>query len=310
MLSILIPTYQSDCSALVFALDRQARALKEEKGEEFDYEIIVSDDASDSIYIYSMQERLSGLANFTLLLHDKNLGRAANRNALINAARFPWVLLIDSDARADRENFIAKYWKERAVSSVVYGGIETATRPPSDEGNYTLRLKYELAAQKRRSLHWRRQHPYENFSTFNFFAHKSVFAHNLFDTRCRNYGYEDTLFGFTLQEKKIPIKHIDNPLTHVGIDRNEEFLQKIRLSLHTLCALNDPRLDAVGAVRAWRTLHTLRLDRIIARLKGADRLLEKNLLSTHPRLWILKLYKALYFCRLKAQSTSDVPTSA
>lgn len=49
MISILIPVYNYDCSLLIKELAAQSLQLKEELDGEFDYEIIVSDDASTDL---------------------------------------------------------------------------------------------------------------------------------------------------------------------------------------------------------------------------------------------------------------------
>ena len=81
-LSILIPTYNYDCSHLVLQLLEQ---LPE------DAEIIVGDDCSaEAIQLTTTDERVH------IYRPEHNLGRASIRNRLAKEAKGEWLLFIDS----------------------------------------------------------------------------------------------------------------------------------------------------------------------------------------------------------------------
>ena len=82
-LSVLIPTYNYDCSHLV-------HQLLEQLPQNGDAEVIVGDDCST--------EPLSSLSGCRIYRPDHNLGRAAIRNALAREAKGEWLLFIDADA--------------------------------------------------------------------------------------------------------------------------------------------------------------------------------------------------------------------
>ena len=68
MISILIPTYTVDCLRLVADVQKQCEELQAQYGEsEFDYEILVADDASPVESIVERNEMIELLPNCTHL---------------------------------------------------------------------------------------------------------------------------------------------------------------------------------------------------------------------------------------------------
>ena len=124
-LSILIPTYNYDCSQLVQQLQQQ---LPE------DAEILVGDDSP-----------------------PHNLGRAARRNALAREAKGEWLLFIDADAQVRSSHFIADYLAASEQAQVVCGG--TGNLPECPRPQARLRYDYEIKAEKRLTLAHRQKHP-------------------------------------------------------------------------------------------------------------------------------------------------------
>ena len=80
-LSILIPTYNYDCSHLVLQL------LEQQPKEA---EIIIGDDCST--------KPIKEISGCRIFRPEHNLGRAAIRNALAREAKGEWLLFIDADA--------------------------------------------------------------------------------------------------------------------------------------------------------------------------------------------------------------------
>ena len=103
MLSILIPTYNYDCTRLVSDLHQQA-ALSG-----IDYEIIVADDASPT-YIYKEKNReINALPHCRLIELEENVGRARIRNLLADEAQYEWLLFMDADAEVIGPHYISNY---------------------------------------------------------------------------------------------------------------------------------------------------------------------------------------------------------
>ena len=298
MLSILIATYQRNCTELVAQLVRQADAMKNDV-DGFEYELIVADDGSDDAHFLHLQNALCQHACCRLLRMEKNVGRARIRNLLAREAKYGWLLFMDDDAEVAREDFLQHYWQCRDRADVVCGGLMTPRVRKEAQKACALRYKYDRTAQKRNAALGDRRGDYLHFTTFNFLASSRVFETVEFDERFVGYGYEDTLFGLALQEAGLSLLYIDNPLIHAGVDTNVEFLDKTHRALQTLSRLNDERLQQVGAMKWWKRLHKLHLDKFVARRKGIKKILTRNLLSQNPSLTLFQAYKLISFCELQ-----------
>ena len=183
------------------------------------------------------------------------------------------------------------------------GGLFNVRHEPSPA--VSLRYRYEEAAQYRWKLSYRRKHPYASFATFNFLIQKKLFLGIRFDERCKRYGYEDTLFGFELERRGIPILHIENRLIHTGLETNAVFLQKTETALHTLFSLDEgvksririshtaEILCRIGLGPAFRACHWL-----------FGRRAKKNLCGENPSLFIFKLYKLGFYLTLRSSDCS------
>lgn len=283
-LSILIPTYNYDPSRLV-------RQLQEQLPE--DAEIIVGDDSPPD-----------------------NLGRAARRNRLAREAKGEWLLFIDADAEVRSNAFIQNYMRAVTNSSakgeeepspitppieakgeaplVVCGG--TGNLPECPRPAARLRYDYEVNAEKRLTLEQRRAHPYAQFTTFNFLIRRDIFLSIGFDETLKEYGHEDTLFGLELEKRHIPIQHIDNKLTHLGIEDADLYLRKTETALQALAKMSteQKRGARVSALaEQLRQLHLLGLVRVL--FKVGRPLLRANLLGKHPSQHLFAIYKLGFY---------------
>ena len=112
MLSILIPTYNTDITALVTSLLDQTR----ESGVV--YELIFCDDAS-SLY-QEQNSALTAQPNVCALINKTNLGRTATRSKLAKNAKYDWLLFLDADVLIENKQFIKK---EKPVILCVFGKL-------------------------------------------------------------------------------------------------------------------------------------------------------------------------------------------
>lgn len=294
MISILIPTYNYDCSTLIRDLCTQAEQLKQHDDMGgFDYEVIVAEDGSnDSATIAANKAALQAFGAQHICL-DENIGRACIRNLLVSKARFPYQLIIDSDALVCTPDFLKNYWMQRDAADVVCGRIQTPALCP--EG-CELRYNYEQNAEGKRSMAYKEKHPYRHFSTFNVMFHHYVFQTLQFDERCTEYGYEDALMGIMLQQEGYSIAHANLPLIHNGMDTNADFLRKTETSLRVLRRLGEPMQSYSNVARIEKCLRRMRLVHPIHLLLKMQRSkMRKNLLSNKPSLRQLQLYKLLYY---------------
>lgn len=291
MLSILIPTYNYDCTQLVRDLHLQAEQLG------VDYEIIVADDASPIAEYREKNREINTLPHCRLVELENNLGRARIRNRLADEAQYGWLLFMDSDAEVISDSFIVDYLKH-ADADVVCGGLCHADALPSPE--VSLRYAYEKRADKRRAARYRAQRPYEQFITFCFMVRAEVFHSIRFDDSITEYGHEDTLFGVELERRKACIRHIDNPMRQGGIETNKEFLEKTRAALRNLALLEDCMQGHSSLLRLYELLRRLGLDGIIARWFACrEQAITARLMKAAPSLWLFFAYKLGYYCRVK-----------
>lgn len=295
MLSILIPTYNYDCTRLVGDLHQQACLSG------IDYEIIVADDASPA-YIYKEKNReINALPHCRLIELEENVGRARIRNLLADAAQYEWLLFMDSDAEVLDIRFISNYMAHcTAGADIVCGGLCHADTLPSP--TVSLRYAYEKRADKRRAARYRAEHPYERFTPFNFLIRKETFMAIRFDESIRGYGHEDTLFGTELQRRGTPLLHIDNPLRHLGLETNGVFLQKTQMALRNLALMETTLQGHSSLISAYHLLCRLHLTKAVARwyTRHEDRL-TAHLCGTRPKLSLFFLYKLAYYCKVKTE---------
>ena len=291
MLSILIPTYNYDCTQLVRDLHQQAEQLG------IDYEIVVADDASPIATYGEKNREVNALSHCRLVELKENVGRASIRNRLADEARYEWLLFMDSDAEVISDRFIADYL-EHTDADVVCGGLCHADTLPSPE--VSLRYAYEKRADKRRAACFRAKRPYEQFITFCFMMKAEVFHSIRFDDSITEYGHEDTLFGVELERKKVCIRHIDNPMCQGGIETNKEFLEKTRAALRNLALLEDCMQGHSSLLELYGLLRGLRVDGCIARwFVRREQAITARLMKATPSLPLFFAYKLGYYCWVK-----------
>jgi len=262
MISICIPIYNFDCTNLVKSLLKQAEFYGEA------VEILVMDDASNK-QIQEKHRRLIPLCRFFQL--PENVGRSKIRNLLAEKAVHPYLLFIDGDSALIDSEFLSKYLeivKSQAAYDVICGGSVYPKEPP--ERSKLLRWRYSVKRESKKNKQ-RERSPYQSFTTNNFLIKKSVFSGLTFDERIRNYGHEDTLLGFQLKQRKVFIRHFDNPVLNQNLDDNEQYLDKSCQGVRNLLLIDEllghsakfrqsvPLLNTYFFIKRFRLTPLLRL---------------------------------------------------
>ena len=287
-LSILIPTFNQDCTQLVHDLLEQLPQ---------DAEIIVADDGSTAASVRENNATIAKLPQCRFWQAKMNLGRAKIRNLLAEMAKGEWILFIDSDAQVRSKDFIASYLKETDGRQVICGGTGNFDTCPSPDK--ALRYKYEVLAERKKPLKLRRRKPYAQFSTFNFMILRDLFMQIRFCNEICDYGHEDTLFGLALKYRKIPVLHIDNKLIHTGLEPTPAYLRKIKTSLFTLSRLDEKiqrRINISAIALFIKKCHLKGFATWLFNISSPR--LKKNLLGSNPSLLLFKLYKLGFFCKI------------
>lgn len=305
MLSILIPIYNYNAVSLVRNLHQQANK------ENIDFEILLLDDASDNTCHREENAVLKELSKTKLFELPTKAGRAIARNFLAGQAQYDYLIFLDCDSEPVDNQYIARYLPYcKGNDVVVCGG--TAYKPTPPPPNAYLRWRYGVSAETQ-SAEERSQNPNSRFSTFNFMIAKKLFWSIRFNELLKNYGHEDTLFGFELKKRNCTIQHIDNPLYHIGIDTNDVYLEKTRQGVANLVILleNYPNRNLlIQDIRLLRVYAKIEKWKLIPLFSFAYLMLKKimlfNFKSKHPNLFLFNLYKLNYLCYLRHNNSQDI----
>lgn len=284
MLSILIPVYQYDVCPLVRDLHRQAEALT------IPWEIICLDDGSDEFWRRRNQE----IRHLTGVRYEEavqNMGRSRVRNQLAELAAYPFLQFMDCDSGVVRSDFISKYVGCLTEDTVLCGGrIYAANRPRDDD--FSLHWLYGTEREAH-SAEQRAKEPHHSFMSNNFVVPASTMRAIPFDERLTDYGHEDTLFGQQLARAGIAVRHLDNPLEHVGLETAAAFLAKAENAVYNLAFLR--KQDTLLQTRLTETYDHLHrrgfLPLATIGLSWLEGCFRKNLLSRHPDLRIFDAWR-------------------
>ncbi|MFO7922618.1 MAG: glycosyltransferase [Bacteroidales bacterium] len=227
MISICIPVYNFNITNLVGELSKQGNLAG------IPFEIIVIDDFSKADY---RKQNAEVCIPHTYIELDRNIGRSKIRNLFPVYSNFEYLLYVDCDSEIISDDFLKSYISEvqNNCFQVICGGrIYPDETPPS---GMRLRWKY---GKKRESLPAteRAENPYRYFMTNNFLIYSKLLENVRFDERIVQYGYEDTLFAYSLMKNGKKIRHIDNPVLHTCEETNEMFLEKTNKSIANLVSI-------------------------------------------------------------------------
>lgn len=292
MISICIPIYNNDVTTLVTDLYVQCEAL------DCTYEIILIDDAS-ALNFQVINRKLSEFDSVHYEELASNISRSAIRNLFPQKATYPYLIFIDNDAQLCSPNFISTYLKLRSPGIVSYGGCKYL---PCNSAEYRLRWTFGVEREAL-SIQNRQKKPDKYFSSFNFMIDKRVILLHPFDESIQGYGYEDVVFQTKIIEQGYHITQVNNPLIHIGLISNEDFLARIRTSIENLYLLQrlyQKSLDLTKTIELLRAMNFIDKFKLVPIVSILFKLVEnrfiKNLLGKKPSLFILDLYKLGYLC--------------
>ena len=279
MLSVCLPIYNYDVCSLLRGLLHQAADLPAT------VEIVALDDASEPEW-QARNAKLSQWQGINYQILPENVGRARIRNLLAQTATEPYLIFLDSDMSLVSEDFLANYLAlAQAGASVVCGGHVYDPQPPARKRR--LHWRYGITRETP-PLTQRQQQPYQSFKTSNFMVRREIMLAIGFDERLRQYGHEDTLFGFRLEEAGIPLQQIDNPLRHDDLEINDIFLQKNERALINLARIQrefDLPPHFADGILLLSTVERLRKHGLLGLVKAGFWLLKPGL-----RLWLRSGY--------------------
>lgn len=286
-ISVLIPTYNQPCLELVSQLQAQLEQAA------VPYEIIVADDGSTDERTVEANLGIATLVHCQYIIRKENAGRAVIRNFLAQEAQYDLLLFIDSDMSLVDDQYIRRYLAADC-DTVVDGGVRIVG--DEDEWRGNLRYLYEKAEEPHHTAPERQRTPYQHLHTANLLIRRELMLKYPFDERFRHYGYEDVLLGKTLRRHRVAIKHIDNPLGFSTFETNADFVAKTEEGLRTLYEFRE---DLRGYSRLLTLVSGIHIPLVKSMIRWMHRLagpaVRRNLCSTHPRLFLFKLYKLGYY---------------
>lgn len=288
MISICIPIYEFDVTDLVNDLHEQGLAAQ------IKFEIRCYDDGS-SEEIKALNRPISDLEHVVYEELEENIGRSAIRNKLADESELPELLFMDCDSETTDKEFIRRYVQEHDPDTVTYGGRCYTPDPPEDRKKYFHWLYG--STREVTPVNRRQKHPYHSFMTNNFMISRHLFRAIRLDEKLVGYGHEDTLFGKALSKTHIRIKHIDNPLCHIGLEDPEVFLEKTRQglrNLHTLIKRNEAPED-IKLYVYYKKAKTYLIARYLRKkFRKEEEALVQRLCGNEPSLKDFDFYKLGY----------------
>lgn len=284
-LSVLIPVFNWDVNELVGSL------LAQQADWPGTVEILLFDDGSAEAFRV-LNRPLATRPGVHYRELPRNVGRAAIRNQLAAVARHEWLLLLDNDSLLPDPQFLARYAAALAEPAVLIGGTCYAAIPPADPA-LCLRWRYGRAREARPAAR-RQRAPYSQLTINNALVPADVFRRIPLDEQLNGYGHEDTKFGQDLAAAGVPVRHLDNPVLHAGLEPAAAFLAKSKQAVGNLAR----GYRAGGLGTDSRLLQTARRLRRLglagpaqAALAAAEPQLRRQLLSAAPSLRALDLLK-------------------
>lgn len=283
------------------------RALQEQCVEsKLVFELNLIDDASTTNCSEDNAQLAKEFTNVNYAVLPTNIGRAAIRNLLASTSKYANLLYMDCDSMPCNNVYIHNYIPYLNTMQVVYGG-----RAYSDgviNINYFLHWLYgskrEVKTTEQRALQ-----PYISFLSNNFLVHKNIITQHPFNETITQYGHEDTLWAMLLQQKNVPILHIDNALRHIGLDDTKAFIHKTKLAVHNLHSLNAQYPKAFASVKLLRYakhITQLKIKSItLFCVRKIEHSLLNNLNSVTPSLLALDVLKLYWYLTIDQKNKSS-----
>jgi glycosyltransferase involved in cell wall biosynthesis len=287
-LSILTPVFRHDPTPIARALE----ATPAQARSRFEW-VVVDDGSGDEALLATLRELMkNALFSARLIALPQNQGRAHARNRLVAEATAPFVLFLDADMIPDDPGFVGRWLDliDREAPHAAFGGFSVDQAPDLPA---TALHKFMSARSDCRNATARSKDPSQFTATSNLLVRREVLADIPFDDGFKGWGWEDV--DWALRASKLgPIRHIDNPATHAGLDSVETLLRKFGEAGPNYARLAAKHPDAVPRFASWRAVKVLkrapghRLSRPLLRWLAKDPLGITPMIARHAAL---KLYR-------------------
>lgn len=253
-LTVLVPVFNYDIENLLEKLILEKKLLPENG-----VRIIFLDDCSTDKEASDKNKHLVsslGDREVRYFVARKNGGRSKTRNKLIRLAKTDWILFLDADVLPDRQNFLRHYLETARTAGydVICGGTSYEQRllpdPKFDFYFDLMKMASNVTTETKNIEKWR------YVLTSNIFAKRAVFQACKFDERFKTYGYEDQEWAIRVA-RCYSLIHVDNPVSHIGLQTREEFFKKMRVSIPNYWLLGRIHPDVFNVTPLARLVYLL-----------------------------------------------------
>lgn len=289
-LSILIPCLHDNPCRLIEILAEQARRCSE------GIEIIVIDDGSnDQALTDAIDKAIMALPiPGTFIRLERNGGRAAARNILAQFAAGDQLLFIDADTLPDNPNFLQTYIEHPAVarSAMVIGGFSILQSPEDPQYRLHRHMSSSLDCL---SVEARNQQPWKYAFGSNILVRRDVMMEHPFDARYTGWGWEDQEWAIRIAHKW-HVEHIDNSVSHLGLDDVQTLLRKYASSGENFRFMVIDHPDEVKQYPAYRASRLLRFIPVRGALRAfAARIARAEWMPLDTRTFAMRAFRALHY---------------
>ena len=221
------------------------------------------------------------------------------RQKLANRANYHWLLFLDADTKPKKEDFIERYINSiDDQTKLIFGGI--AYRDDVPPINEILRWQYGKSREEI-SVDKRMKNKFLAINSGGFLIDKRTFLDINSLITWGNYGL-DILFTYNLMKNNITVRHIDNPVYHLGLESNQEYLIKSKKAVETLYFLQNKRLISNTYSSLQKMNNQLKKFGMVGvfrfLIKGFIPMIERRLLTKKTPLYLFDLYRLYYFTDL------------
>jgi hypothetical protein len=256
--------------------------------------IVLDDAGGDAALSADVAEAVAGLhAPARLIQLATNEGRARGRNRLAAAARAHHLLFLDSDMLPDRPDFLSAYLELLpADPAVVVGGFSVAQCVVREDHalHRAMAARADCLPAAVRALT-----PEKYVFTSNLMVRRDVFDAEAFDEGFCGWGWEDVEWGARVS-RRFPVRHIDNPATHLGLDTPAVLAGKYEQSVQNFARLAARHPHLVSGYPSYKAAQLFKTWPGVPRWRGVLKTLALS--SRAPltlRVLAMKAYRAALY---------------
>lgn len=294
-LSILIPFYRDNPAVLLSSLSTQ-------RVDKAAVEVRIMDDGTGDPALTERAQRAADDNALPTILTTapENRGRSATRNALQAQALADWVLFLDADMRIDNPLFLQTYLDAIEAADadgktrILFGGF-TVEDQASDADTDLHRVLSQSsdclsAAQRERA-------GAQFVASSNLCVHLSVLREEPFDDGFSGWGWEDSEWAARVS-KRYTLRHLDNPLVHLGLESTETLLSRFAGSGPNYHRFHQAHPELVESLPLYRLVTRLAAFPGQSLMQPILKIMTRmHALPTRLRVLTLKLWRASHYAQ-------------